>query len=117
MGWIDHGRTTHSPIQLRVQQYIQKLKKAQGKEAKRKCGNSRTSRRHSVLIISTATMRVDKDAAARFIKSAISEGASENQKATADKKRKLEETVSISSDEDEDDQPAKKDAFSNHASK
>lgn len=61
-------------------------------------------------------MRVDKDAAARFIKSAINEGASENQKATADKKRKLEETVSISSDE-EDDKPAKKDAFSNYSSK
>ena len=54
-------------------------------------------------------MRVDKDAAARFI-------TSENQKATADKKRKLEETVSISSDE-EDDKPAKKDAFSNYSSK
>ncbi|KAK4511721.1 Protein kish [Mucor velutinosus] len=80
---------------LRVQQYIQKLKKAQGKEAK-------------------PTMRVDKDAAARFIKNAINEGASENEKATADKKRKLEETVFISSDE-EDEHSAKKDAFSNHS--
>lgn len=60
-------------------------------------------------------MRVDKDAAARFIKSAINEGTNENDKAAKEKKRKLEETVSISSDEEEETK--KKDAFSNHSSK
>ncbi|CEP11226.1 hypothetical protein [Parasitella parasitica] len=85
---------------VRVQQYIQKLKKAQGKQAK-------------------PTMKVDKEAAARFIKSAINEGAAENDKAVQEKKRKLEEDVSISSDDDDEEQEGntkKKDAFSNHSS-
>ncbi|KAI8364524.1 hypothetical protein EDC96DRAFT_482083 [Choanephora cucurbitarum] len=61
----------------RVQQYIQKLKKAVGKEEK-------------------PNMKVDKEAASRFIKAALTEENST--------KRKLEDTESSSSDEEEEEE-------------
>ncbi|GAA5795021.1 hypothetical protein HPULCUR_000372 [Helicostylum pulchrum] len=72
---------------VRVQAYIKKLKRVQGKEDK-------------------PTMKVDTDAAARFIKAAIKEDKETAENEAAVKKRKLEEEVSDSSSS-EDEAPPK----------
>lgn len=79
---------------VRVQTYIKKLKRAQGKEDK-------------------PSMKLDKEAAGRFIKSAMKENQEIIEAEKANKKRMLEEVVEDSSSSEEEEKtstPPKKQA-------
>ncbi|CAO3651196.1 unnamed protein product [Mucor hiemalis] len=77
--------------EVRVQAYIKKLKRVQGKEDK-------------------PSMKLDKEAAGRFIKSAMKENQEIIEAEKANKKRLLEEVVDSSSSEEETSAPPRKHA-------
>ncbi|KAI8069108.1 uncharacterized protein B0P05DRAFT_589417 [Gilbertella persicaria] len=83
----------------RVQQYIQKLKKARGKEEK-------------------PTMKVDKDAASRFIKAALNEEAPEKKRRLEEEKEEEDSSSSSSEEEEVNKKKGRKmDVFSKTPSK